>query len=47
VVVNCYTAYIPAKVKNVVLDRPFVYAIIDTQTGLPIFLGVCENICGQ
>ena len=34
-------------VKNVVLDRPFVYAIIDTQTGLPIFLGVCENICGQ
>ncbi len=34
-------------VKNVVLDRPFVYAIIDTQTGLPIFLGVCENISGQ
>lgn len=34
-------------VKNVVLDRPFVYAIIDTQTGLPIFLGVCENIGGQ
>ncbi|MBO5968229.1 MAG: serpin family protein [Clostridia bacterium] len=33
-------------VKNVVLDRPFVYAIIDTQTGLPIFLGVCENISG-
>ena len=46
VVVNCYTAYIPAKVKNVVLDRPFVYAIIDTQTGLPVFLGVCENISG-
>jgi len=46
VVVNCYTAYIPAKVKNVVLDRPFVYAIIDTQTGLPVFLGVCENIGG-
>ena len=33
-------------VKNVVLDRPFVYAIIDTQTGLPIFLGVCDNISG-
>ena len=33
-------------VKNVVLDRPFVYAIIDTQTGLPVFLGVCENISG-
>ncbi len=30
--------------KTVTLDRPFVYAIIDTQTGLPIFLGICENI---
>ncbi len=30
--------------KTVTLDRPFVYAIIDTETGLPIFLGVCENI---
>jgi serpin B len=37
----------PVTVKKVVLDRPFVYAIIDTQTGLPIFLGVCENIGGQ
>ena len=34
----------PVTVKKVVLDRPFVYAIIDTQTGLPIFLGVCENV---
>lgn len=32
--------------KVIELDRPFVYAIIDTQTGLPIFLGVCENIGG-
>lgn len=46
VVVKGYAASIPAKVKNVVLDRPFVYAIIDTQTGLPVFLGVCENISG-
>ena len=37
----------PSIEKTVVLDRPFVYAIIDTQTGLPIFLGVCENISGQ
>lgn len=29
---------------SIELDRPFVYAIIDTQTGLPIFLGVCDNI---
>ena len=24
------------------LDRPFVYAIVDTETGTPIFLG-CQN----
>lgn len=30
--------------KEVILDRPFVYAIIDTQTGLPIFLGVLNSI---
>ena len=29
---------------RVELDRPFVYAIIDTQAGLPIFVGVCENV---
>lgn len=34
----------PAVVKTVILDRPFVYAIVDTQTGLPIFLGVCESV---
>ncbi len=32
------------KYYRVELDRPFIYAIIDTQTGLPIFLGACENI---
>ena len=46
VVVKATGISIPATVKKVVLDRPFVYAIIDTQTGLPIFLGVCENISG-
>lgn len=36
----------PGNIKyyRVELDRPFVYAIIDTQTGLPIFIGACENI---
>lgn len=34
----------PSQYYYVNLDRPFVYAIIDTQTGLPIFLGVCDNI---
>ena len=28
--------------KEIVLDRPFVYAIVDNATGLPIFLG-CQN----
>ncbi len=40
------TTSVPTQVKNyrVELDRPFVYAIVDTSTGLPIFLGACENI---
>jgi len=29
--------------KEVILDRPFVYAIIDNQTSLPVFIGVMEN----
>lgn len=29
--------------KKIVLDRPFLYAIIDNQTNLPIFLGVMNN----
>ena len=29
--------------KTVYLDRPFVYAIMDTRTGLPVFMGtVCD-----
>lgn len=31
------------EVKNVYLDRPFAYAIMDTETGLPVFMGtVCD-----
>ena len=29
---------------HVILDRPFVYAIIDTNTGLPIFLGTVNTV---
>jgi serpin B len=32
---------------RVELDRPFVYAIIDTENGLPIFVGVCEKISNR
>ena len=30
--------------KRVILDRPFVYAIIDTRTGIPIFLGILNTM---
>ncbi len=45
-VITYGTTSIPTQVKNyrVELDRPFVYAIVDRDTGLPIFLGACENI---
>ncbi len=29
---------------NIFLDRPFVYAIVDNATGLPLFVGVAANI---
>ena len=32
------------KYYRVELDRPFVYAIVDTEAGLPIFIGICDNI---
>jgi serpin B len=34
----------PVEPKQVYLDRPFIYAIVDTQTGAPIFIGV-QNSC--
>ena len=30
--------------KQVILNRPFVYAIIETDTGLPVFLGTVDSI---
>lgn len=30
--------------KTVILDRPFVYAIIDTDTGLPVFIGAVHTV---
>ena len=32
----------PAEPKTVILDRPFVYGIVDTYTGLPLFLGIVD-----
>ncbi|MDE5738296.1 MAG: serpin family protein, partial [Oscillospiraceae bacterium] len=30
--------------KSVILDRPFVYAIVDTDTNLPMFMGVLNSV---
>ena len=34
----------PGYIKQVYLDRPFVYMLIDRTTNLPFFIGVMENI---
>ena len=34
----------PIETKHVYLDRPFVYAIVDTKTGLPLFVGVVTEM---
>lgn len=31
-------------VENVVLDRPFVYAIIDRENGIPVFIGAADAL---
>jgi serpin B len=32
------------ELKEVILDRPFVYAIVDTETDLPLFMGTVMDI---
>lgn len=32
-----------AEHRTVVLDRPFLYAVIDTKYSLPVFFGICEG----
>jgi len=34
----------PSEPLNIFLDRPFVYAIVDNATGLPLFLGIVNNL---
>ena len=33
----------PVELPKVVFDRPFVYGIIDAETGIPLFIGIMEN----
>ncbi len=45
VAVNTESAAVPpANVKYVTVNRPFVFAIIDTQTNLPLFLGTVLSV---
>ncbi len=42
---NCTTAVEPEKEwREVILDRPFLYAIIDNETNLPIFIGTVNQL---
>ena len=34
----------PTEMKRVILDRPFLYAIIEDETGIPIFMGTVESM---
>lgn len=44
VMMKASTAIMPAKVKTVILNRPFVYAIIDNATQLPVFIGTVSDV---
>ncbi len=44
VIVDSASAMPEDKPKEVYLDRPFVYAIIDTNSGLPVFIGVVNSV---
>ena len=34
----------PEDNKQVILDRPFVYMLIDTENHLPFFIGTCMEL---
>ena len=41
---KCGAALAPDETRYVICDRPFAYAIVDTATGLPVFLGTVETV---
>ncbi len=41
---NCGSALPIEPPKEVILDRPFVYMIVDTETNLPVFIGAVTDI---
>jgi len=44
IMVDNRMAMMPAETREVILDRPFVYAIVDVNTGMPVFMGVVNNL---
>ncbi len=43
-IVDATSAAPPTEIINIFLDRPFVYAIVDNATGLPLFVGVVASV---
>lgn len=43
VIMKASSAYIEEEVIEVHLDRPFVYALVDAKTGVPLFTGIFRN----
>ena len=41
--VEIRTTSMPSSDKQLTLDRPFLYGIMDLKTGLPLFVGIMEN----
>lgn len=37
------TTSMPLELQRLVFNRPFVYGIIDVETGIPLFIGIMEN----
>ena len=45
VMMKASSAYMPEiEIREVFLDRPFVYAIVDVSSGIPLFLGITNDV---
>jgi len=47
VIMEAAAAPVELKEVNVFLTRPFLYAIIDTETGIPVFMGAVNTVAGK
>ena len=41
--INVTSAPLPPE-HTIEFNRPFLFAVVDTQTNTPVFLGVCESV---